>query len=150
MIYLGSDHRGYDLKELIKKEFERNEISYTDFGDEIFNPEDDYPDYAITVGEAVANDPENNPGLLICFSGEGMAIAANKVKGVRAALCHTEESAKLSREHNNANILVLDSKLDLETSVEIINAFFETEFSNEERHIRRIKKIVDYENEHFK
>src|SRR5690242_17451211 len=110
MIYLGSDHRGYDLKELIKKEFERNDIPYTDYGDEDLNPNDDYPDYAFLVGEAVAKDQENNPGLLICYSGEGMAMAANKVKGIRAALCHTEESAKLSREHNNANVLVLDSK----------------------------------------
>ena len=160
MVYIGSDHKGYDLKDSIIKEFIRNNIPYTDCGDGEFNPHDDYPDYAFIVGEKVVNHKKEDKqiiedliltmGLLICGSGEGMAIAANKVKGIRATLCHTEESTRLSREHNDANVLVLDSHLDLDTAIEFIDIFLTTPFSEEERHVRRIKKISEYENKHIK
>lgn len=149
MIFLGADHKGFEIKEKVEAYLKEKTIEFMDCGAQELNPEDDYTDYAFQVSENVIKD-SNNFGILICNSGEGMSIAANKVKGVRAALCNSEESCKKSREHNNANILVLNSDNDIDSVIKFIETFLNTPFSFEERHLRRIEKITQYENEHFK
>ena len=100
MIYLGTDHGGYVLKEEIKHWLSENNIEFQDLGAHTLNPEDDYPDFIVPVAQKVAQDPQAL-GIIIGRSGNGEAIAANKVKGVRAALCLNEEMAKKARQHNN-------------------------------------------------
>jgi ribose 5-phosphate isomerase B len=140
MIALGCDHGGYKLKQAIIKYFEENNISYKDFG--TYSEESvDYPIYAKAVANAVAGG-ECEKGILICGTGIGMSISANKVKGIRAALCHDVFSAKATIEHNNSNILVMGARVIGEgLALEIVKAFFSAEFSNDERHIRRINMI---------
>lgn len=135
-IAIGSDHGGYKLKEEIKKYLK---VSYKDFGCDS-EESCDYPDYGFPVSKAVAKG-EYDRGILVCKTGIGMSIVANKVKGIRAALCHTPEIAKKSREHNDANILVLAAELvDLAIAKKIIDIWLNTEFSGG-RHKRRIDKI---------
>ncbi len=139
-IYIGSDHAGYEMKDEFKKHMTSKDIKFVDLG--AFSADSvDYPDVAREVCEKV-NEDEKSLGVLICGSGVGMSIAANKMKGIRAALCFTEEMGKLCREHNNANVLCLGSRLvPLETALKIFDAFFYTEFENVDRHTRRIGKI---------
>ena len=141
MIYLGTDHGGYVLKEEIKHWLSENNIEFQDLGAHTLNPEDDYPDFIVPVAQKVAQDPQAL-GIIIGRSGNGEAIAANKVKGVRAALCLNEEMAKKARQHNNANILSLGADYTTQDEAKkIVKVFIESPFSNEERHIRRLKKI---------
>jgi ribose 5-phosphate isomerase B len=149
MLYFGADHQGFELKELLKDYFQTNKIELSDCGNVIFDDNDDYPDFAFAVAQNVSNS-QNTFGILICRSGEGMVMAANKVKGIRAALCHDIETVKLAKLHNNANILVIDSRHTIEDAIQLTEIFINTEFSNEERHIRRIQKISEYENNHIK
>jgi len=138
-IILGSDHGGYKLKQEMKKYLDELGYAYEDLG---CNSEGavDYPDYAQKVGKRVAE--AKAMGILFCRTGIGMSIAANKVKGIRAALCWNEDISKASREHNNANILCLAADfLGLDTAKRIAKAWLETSFSNHERHARRISKI---------
>ena len=139
MIGIASDHGGYLLKEKIKKELKGYEI--IDYGTDSLESVD-YPIYAFKVGEAIKNK-EIERGILICTSGIGMSIAANKVKGVRCAKVDTKEEAKITREHNDANVIAISG--DNKDYLEIIKTFLDTPFSNEERHCRRIKEITDYE-----
>ena len=145
MIFIGADHRGFEIKENIKKYFIEHNIFFEDCGDKIYNEDDDYPDIAFLVGQNVIKD-SSNYGILICYTGEGMCIAANKVRGVRAALSTDINSVKLSREHNNANILILNSENPFTNIIEMIELFLNTPFSTDERHHRRVQKILDYEN----
>ena len=143
VIIIGSDHAGYSLKEKIKLH-----INVTDVTSKL-NLEDDYPDIAKIVGELVVK--KKTKGILICGTGIGMSIAANKIKGVRAALCHNSGEAKLAREHNNANILCLGGRITSKDSAfAIINTFLSTEFlgnkTEGKRHKKRVKKIKDLEN----
>ena len=140
MIAIACDHGGYDYKQLIMEHLGDREIEYRDFG--AFSPEAcDYPDYAIPVAEAVASG-ECEKGILICGTGIGMSIAANKVHGIRAAVCGDSFSAKATREHNNANVLCMGARVISEAkALEITDIFLDTPFSEEERHIRRISKI---------
>ncbi len=144
-IIIGSDHAGFDLKQEIKRHLKDLNYEFEDLG--CYSKEScDYPDYGFKVAERVAK--ENGKGILICGSGIGMSIAANKVKGVRAALCQNEEEAKLSREHNNSNILCLGARIiSPENAKNIVKIWLETKFSGEERHERRIKKITNFEND---
>ena len=144
-IIIGSDHAGFDLKREIKRHLKDLNYEFEDLG--CYSKEScDYPDYGFKVAERVAK--ENGKGILICGSGIGMSIAANKVKGVRAALCQNEEEAKLSREHNNSNILCLGARIiSPENAKNIVKIWLETKFSGEERHERRIKKITNFEND---
>lgn len=138
-IAIGSDHGGYALKEEIKKYFDIKGISYKDFG---CNSEEscDYPDYGFAVALAVAGG-EYERGILICRSGIGMSIVANRVKGIRAALCYNMDVAQKSREHNDANILVLPADtIRLDDAKEMTDIWLETEFAGG-RHKRRIDKI---------
>jgi len=139
-IAIGSDHAGFFLKGNIAKLLKELGHSFQDFG--TYSEESaDYPEFAIAVAEAVAKG-EFERGILICGTGIGMSIAANKVKGIRAALCHDIFSAKMSREHNDANVLCLGAKaIGVGLALEIVKAWLETDFSGEERHLRRLGKV---------
>jgi len=144
-IIIGSDHGGFQLKEEIKKflieQMNNLEISMLyDFG--CYSPEPvDYPDIAFDVAKLIKNEIYNF-GILICGTGIGMSICANKIKSIRAALCHNTTEARLAREHNDAQILVLGGRMiGQELAKEIVEIFLKTKFSNEKRHKRRIGKI---------
>jgi len=146
-IILATDHAGFELKEEIKKYLEKEGYNVEDTGAHSPDPKDDYPDFIIPAAKKVAEDP-NNIGILFGASGQGEAIAANKVKGIRAAVYNHPnlEIVKLSRTHNNVNILSLGARfLSNKEAIEAINIWLKTNFSNEERHIRRIKKISEAE-----
>lgn len=147
-IALAADHAGFEEKEKVKKTLEALGIDYEDMGT-MTAESVDYPDYALKVAEAVSNG-EYEQGLLVCGSGTGMAIAANKVKGVRAAVAWSPEIAALARQHNDANILSLPARFltDAQSS-EIVKAFFEAEFEGG-RHGRRVDKITKLEEADFK
>jgi len=142
-IAIASDHGGYELKQAILKYFDENQISYKDFG--TFSAEAvDYPDIAIPCAEAVARG-EYEKGIIICGTGIGVCIAANKVNGIREALCHDTFSARMSRMHNNANILTMGGRvIGPGLALEIVKAWLDSEFEGE-RHERRINKITEYE-----
>ena len=142
MIALGCDHGGLELKKVVMNYLDSQTIEYKDFG--TYTSEScDYPIYGKAVAHAVA-DGQCDKGIIICGTGIGISIAANKVKGIRAALCHDVFSAKATREHNNANILAMGARvIGPGLALEIVKAFLETEFSNDERHIRRINMIED-------
>lgn len=145
MIYIATDHAGFDIKKKLLSYFKENGIAVSDFGPHKLDPDDDYPDYALAVAEKVAGNKENK-GILICRSGIGMTIAANKIRGVRAALCTDITQAQKSREHNDANILVLAADYTPVSKMEnIISVFLQTEFSGLLRHQRRINKIAALE-----
>ena len=142
-ISLASDHAGYDLKESIKAILGKD-YDFHDFGAYDTNP----VDYVDTGKKAIdfLLDKNVNYAILLCGSGQGMNIIANKHKGIRACLCQTPELAKLAREHNDANVLVLPARfIEKEIAIETIKTFLFADFSNEERHIKRIKKITDFE-----
>ncbi len=142
-IAIATDHNGVsEKKNIIESLKEYNIIDYSP----INNDTDDYPDFAFKVGKSVINK-EVDLGILMCGTGIGMSIAANKVKGIRCAHCSNVEQAHLAREHNNANIIALSYKQDLDELIQMIKEFIETKPSNEERHIRRVNKIIKYESE---
>lgn len=148
-IFLGADHAGFYLKEEIKKHLQDSEVDIEDKGAHSFNPDDDYPDFVIPVAKKVAEDPEHNKGIIFGASGQGEAIAANKINGVRAVVYYggNIEIVKLSRTHNNANILSLGAKFVTKDEVILaVKLWLKTNFSNEVRHIRRIKKIDKWNN----
>lgn len=140
MIALGSDHAGFEYKERLKKLLDEIGRPYQDFGTSSTDPVD-YPDFAHVVSKSVASG-KCQFGILICGTGIGMSIVANKHKGIRAAVCESIESAKLSREHNDANILCIGARISSwETSIEIVKTFLKTPFSGGKRHMYRIQKI---------
>jgi ribose 5-phosphate isomerase B len=146
-IYIGTDHAGYDLKEQLKN-FLTKEFNYevVDFGANRFDENDDYPDFIRPVAQAVANDVESL-GIILGGSGQGEAIVANREKGVRAIVYYggLREIIKLSREHNDANILSLGARfLSIDEAKEVVKLWLETKFSAKERHKRRIRKIDNY------
>lgn len=142
MIGIGSDHGGFNLKKEIIKYFEENNIDYKDYG-AYDNNSVDYPVYAKAVAKDVANKTLEK-GILICGTGIGISIAANKIKGIRCALCHDVFSAKATRAHNNSNILAMGERvIGQGLAIEIVKAFLETDFSNDERHIKRIDLIEE-------
>ncbi|MDD5383127.1 MAG: ribose 5-phosphate isomerase B [Candidatus Margulisbacteria bacterium] len=139
-IAIGSDHAGFKLKEIVKNYLKRKKLEFKDFG---ASSEEsvDYPDYAFPVAEAVARG-EFDRGILICGSGVGVTITANKVKGIRAVNAYDTYSAKQSRQHGDCNVLCLAGrKLTRAKATKIVDVWLKTEFSGEERHLRRIKKI---------
>lgn len=143
-IGIGADHRGFLLKEELKKFLEKNNYQIKDFGTHSEEP-CDYPDIAFLLCEDLIKKRINR-GILLCGSGLGMSISANKVKGIRATLCLNKEMAKMARNHNNANVLVLAANFtSLETAKEIVLTFLKENFEGG-RHLRRIKKIKKYEN----
>ena len=142
MLALGCDHGGYPLMKEVIDYLEKNGIEYKNFGT-YSDASVDYPEYGKAVANAVAaGDCEQ--GILICGTGSGISITANKVKGIRCALCGDVFSAKATREHNDANILAMGARVTGPgLALEIVKAFLETPFSNDERHIRRINQIED-------
>lgn len=144
-IALAADHAGFEEKEKIKSTLNELGIEYTDMGTDSSDSVD-YPDYARKVGEAVARG-EFDQGLLVCGSGTGMAIAANKVKGIRAAVAWSEDIARLARQHNNANILSLPARFtSAEESAKIVKAWFASDFEGG-RHANRVEKIAGIESD---
>lgn len=145
VVYIGADHKGYRLKNIILDRMRASGVDLVDLGSKEYNREDDYTDIAILLAEKVIS--ERVRGILVCGSGVGVCVAANKVKGVRAALVTNEKQSRLSREDDNANILCLSADtISDEENLNIVEVFLQTTFSSEEKHIRRIKKIKDYEN----
>ena len=142
MIALGSDHGGYGLKQEVIKHLEERGIEYKDYG--CYSEEScDYPIYGKKVAEAVAGG-ECEFGIIICGTGIGISISANKVPGIRAALCHDCFSAQATREHNNANILAMGARvIGPGLALKIVDTFLDTPFSEDERHIRRIRQIEE-------
>ena len=144
-IALAADHAGFEEKEKLKKTLDDLGVAYTDMGTNSTESVD-YPDFARKVGEAVA-DGEYDKGILVCGSGTGMAIAANKIPGIRAAVAWNEEIARLSRQHNDANVLSLAARyIPDEEQEKIVKAWLETDFEGG-RHERRVEKIEQIEKE---
>ena len=145
-IHIGSDHAGLELKAELVKHLSSKGHDVTDHGPHEYDALDDYPDFCIPAAQAVAKDPLSL-GIVLGGSGNGEQIAANKVKGIRAALAWSIETAKLAKEHNNANVVAVGGRMhEISFVKEIIDAFIDEPFSNDERHVRRIKKISDFEN----
>lgn len=143
-IYLGADHAGFELKEKLKSYLIETGYDAEDIGNFVYDEKDDYPDFIRKAADAVAKDPENNKGIILGGSGQGEAMVANRVKGIRAAVVfnYNEDIIRLSREHNDANVLSLAARfLSEEEAKKIVKLWLETEFLGEERHKRRILKI---------
>jgi ribose 5-phosphate isomerase B len=146
IVYLGSDHAGFEVKEKLREFLDKKKVAYVDMGPFFYNKKDDYPDFAFKVAEKVVTK-ENARGILICGAGAGMTIAANKVRGIRAVAAYDAYSAKMSRVDNNTNILGLRGRnFPFDKMKKIVSIWFETDFSKAERHVRRIRKISYYEN----
>ena len=142
MIGIGNDHGGFELKQEIIKHLEQRGLEYKDYGAK-GTESCDYPVYAKEVARAIL-DGECEKGILICGTGIGISITANRIKGIRAALCHDTFSAEATREHNNANILALGGRVvGPGLALKIVDTFLDTPFSEDERHIRRIGLIEE-------
>ena len=145
-IHIGADHAGLELKAELIAHLKSKGHDVTDHGPYEYDALDDYPDFCIPAAEAVAKDAASL-GIVIGGSGNGEQIAANKVKGIRAALAWNIATAKLAREHNNANVIAVGGRMhSIDECKAIIDAYIAEPFSNDERHIRRINKIAAYEN----
>jgi ribose 5-phosphate isomerase B len=144
-IHIGSDHAGLELKSELIDHLVLSGHDVTDHGPYEYDALDDYPVFCIPAAQAVAKD-SSSLGIVLGGSGNGEQIAANKVKGIRAALAWNIETAKLAREHNNANVVSIGGRMhSIEVCKMIIDAFLETPFSNDDRHVRRIAQISKYE-----
>ena len=144
VIYIAADHAGFERKEMLKKHMKKQGYSLKDFGAKKLDKTDDYPDYALPLARAVAEDAKR--GILLCGNAEGVCIVANKVDGVRAALGYSVFSAKTSRADDNSNVLCIPGReFTDEEAKEIVDAWLETEFSFLDRHKRRLAKIEDIE-----
>lgn len=146
MLYLGSDHAGFKLKQAIKRYLTKEGWKFEDLGNLKLDSKDDYPDFGALVAERVSKEPKKHQGILICGSAEGMGIVANKFKGVRATVVYDKKTAKLSREHNDSNVLSISGwGLNDRKAKQIVKIFLETKFSGEARHKRRVEKIKKLE-----
>ena len=147
-VYLGSDHAGYELKVHLASQLGSQGYEVVDVGPSTFDPDDDYPAFCLNTGARVVADP-GSLGVVIGGSGNGEQIAANKIPGVRAALAWNIETARLSREHNDANVVGIGARMHtLDEATAIVTAFLTTPFSQGERHMRRIGQIAEYEKTH--
>ena len=148
-ITIATDHAGLEIKDELKARLEKSGVEVIDCG--TFDKTScDYPDYALKACEAVA-EGKVDKGILVCMTGIGMSVAANKVKGIRAALVRDKETARLTREHNDSNVLVISGLFTpIDEAEEICNIWLNTAFSEEERHARRISKIKEIEAKYFK
>ena len=151
MIYLAADHRGFQLKEGLKKYLIEKGYEIEDVGAYAYEQGDDYVDFARLAAEKIVQNPTTRRGVFICGSGIGMEIVADKYRGLHAAPAATPEIAKQSREHGNTNVLVLGADyLTPDQAKEIVSAWLATPFSGEARHARRLKKIEEIERQNFK
>ncbi len=146
-IYFATDHAGFEFKNELLPYVESLGYETVDCGAHIYDEDDDYPEFVTNAAREVAIDPQNHKAVILGGSGQGEAIMANRYKGVRAIVYNTEnlDFVKLGREHNDANIISLGARfISLEHAKEAVKLFFETPFSEDERHIRRIREINDY------
>lgn len=145
MIYIASDHTGFEMKKNIISKLKEKKIKIIDKSI-IYKKDDDYPDIVESVCKEIKQD---DLAIIICGTGIGTSIAANKIKGIRAAVCNDIYTAKMTRTDNNANVLCLGSRTEysknINNVIKIVETFLNTEFSNEQRHIRRINKIKEME-----
>ncbi len=145
LVAVGVDHGGYPLKQYILEEIRKEGHEPVDVGAYRLDPTDDYPDFARAVGEAILSGRAER-GVLVCGSGVGAAIAASKMKGIRAAVCHDHYSAHQGVEHDDMNVLCLGARIiGPELAVDLIKAFLAARFSGEERHVRRLGKVAAIE-----
>jgi ribose 5-phosphate isomerase B len=145
-VHLGADHAGLELKARLVTTLKQQGHEPVDHGPHVYDPDDDYPPFVLSAATAVAQEP-GSLGVVLGGSGNGEAIAANKVAGIRAALAFNEDTARLAREHNDANVLSLGARMydDEGTAVRLVEIFLTARFSHEEHHLRRIRMISDYE-----
>lgn len=150
-IFLGADHRGFSLKENIKEHLLSKGYTVADIGAYQLDLDDDYPDFAYAVARRVAENPKDDRGILICGSGMGMDVVANKIKGIRATVAYSKESAAHARTNDDINIITLAGDvLSPDEAAEIVDIFLKTPFSGEERYTRRLNKIKEIEAKHLK
>jgi ribose 5-phosphate isomerase B len=148
MIYIGADHRGFELKAKINKWLSGRGYEFEDMGAFEHEGQDDYVDFAIAVAQKVSNSPEAHFGIVICGSGVGAEIAANKVRGVRCGLGFEEDQVHAARKDDNMNVLALAAdNTDEFKALELVEKFLETDFVKSERYMRRVEKISRYEKE---
>ena len=148
MLYIGSDHRGYNLKKTLKIYLKELNYVLEDLGAGELIPDDDYPDYALAVAQKVAENPSENRGILLCGSGVGVDVVANKIKGIRSALCFNVKQAQICRNDDNTNVLSLSADfISEDLAKEIVKIWLETPFSGLDRHIRRVEEIKTIEAE---
>lgn len=146
-VAIGMDHGGYPLKEFILEELRKEGHDVVDVGAFNLDPGDDYPDFSRAVGDAILNGVAER-GVLVCGSGVGAAVAANKMKGIRASVCHDHYSAHQGVEHDNMNVLCLGARIiGSEMAADLIRAFLAAKFSGEPRHERRLHKVEEMEAE---
>ena len=144
-VHIGTDHAGFDLKRYLIDALTEDGHEIVDHGPHEYDAEDDYPVYCIPAAEAVVADP-GSLCIVIGGSGNGEQIAANKVKGARAALAHSVDTAKLGRQHNDANVVAIGGRMHTEEeALELVRIFLATPFSGDERHARRIRLMAEYE-----
>lgn len=144
-VYLGSDHAGFELKQHLVGQLETAGHQVSDSGPSVYDELDDYPPYCLRVGESVVADP-GSLGVVIGGSGNGEQMSANKVRGVRAALAWSDETAELARLHNDANVISIGARMhSLEEATAIVDVFLRTEFTGDVRHSRRIDMLAAYE-----
>ncbi len=146
IIYIGADHRGFQLKEILKKQLGELGYEFVDVGNDHYDENDDYPDFAASVGQAISQDPLNRRGILICGSGTGVDIVANKFKDVRSVLAINLDQAHASRNDDDTNVLSLAADFLTEDEVKkILDIWLKTPFSGNENHQRRLQKISQIE-----
>ncbi|MDQ3104708.1 MAG: ribose-5-phosphate isomerase [Actinomycetota bacterium] len=144
-VHIGSDHAGFELKTALLDWLSSHGHEPVDHGPEAYDPLDDYPPFCLRTGEAVAADPESL-GVVIGGSGNGEQMTANKVAGVRAALAWNEETARLAREHNDARVVSVGSRMHTtDEALRLVEVFLSTAFSAEPRHLRRLEMLAQYE-----
>lgn len=153
MLYLASDHAGFELKEKLKQYLRELGFEVKDCGAFLYDETDDYPDFIAVAAQAVSEDPQNARAIILGGSGQGEAMVANRFRGVRVAVYYggNEKILTLSREHNDANVLSLGARFLTEDEAKrAVKLWLETAFSGEERHVRRLKKIKEIESRNFK
>lgn len=145
-IYIGADHRGFALKEQLKEWLQAAGQEVTDCGNTRHDPDDDYPDFSLKVAEHVAAHGQDARGIVVCGSGVGVTISANKVKGIRATTAISTAEVQHARSHDDLNVLAISADYTQpEQAKDMIDAFLHTDFSTAPRHQRRLQKIADYE-----
>lgn len=150
MLYLGADHRGFELKEALKHHFAHVGVAFEDLGAKLLTPDDDYNDYALAVASAVAKSPDQHLGIIICGSGVGVDVVANKVHSVRSGLCFNKEQAIHARRADFVNVVALPADyISHELAKEIVDAWLNTAPGGDDRYKRRFAKLQDWENQVF-
>lgn len=147
IVFLGSDHAGFHLKEKVEAHLLKNGIKVEDVGNTVLDPADDYPQFAFLAATKILGSTDDDPrAILLCGGGQGMAIAANRVRGIRAVVVADETEAKMSRNDNDANVLALPARVfedNQQQAFDIIDLWLKTPFSKAERHVRRLREIEE-------